>query len=219
VPLVDKDATKAVVNTPAAVAFLTKLAAVYQAGGIPPDSVTAKQRSEIETFSDGKAAYLESGASRLKIIKQNSPTVYAQLGVGTPLGNATSRTWVVAHGLAVPTTSKNAATALAFAKFLTAADQQLAFARQSSIFPSTTASLNDPFFAATGGDLPTAARAIGAASLREGRTLAVPSAVDSEYQTALWSAVQPAILGKVTPETALRNAETALTKILRGRQR
>ncbi|MFC0624425.1 extracellular solute-binding protein [Kribbella deserti] len=222
VPLVDAKSTKAVVNTPEAVAFLGKLRDLYRTGGIPQDSVTAKDRSEIETFSEGKTAYLEAGGSRLKIIKENSPAVFANVKVGKPLGDATKRTWVVAHGLAVPKASKNLPTALAFAKFMTSAENQLALAKVSSVFPSTTASLGDAFFSSgdgAGSDLTTVARGIAATSLRDGKTLVKPSAVDAEYATTLWAAVQPAILGKASPADALSDAETKLTKILQERQK
>lgn len=218
VPLVDENATKAVVNTPEAVAFVGKLAGLYKSGGIPKDSVSAKERSEIETFSEGKTAYLESGGSRLKIIKENSPAVFGSVAVGKPLGDATKRTWLVAHGLAVPKSSDNLPAAVAFAKFLTSAENQLALAKVSSVFPSTTASLSDPFFSAGDADLTAAARRIAATSLRDGRTTVKPPAVDAEYGATLWSAIQPAILGKVSPAAALGDAETKLTKILQERQ-
>ncbi|MFI5731764.1 ABC transporter substrate-binding protein [Kribbella sp. NPDC051587] len=219
VPLVNDDSTQAKVNTPEAQKFVAALAELYKAGGIPPDSVSAKERSEIETFSDAKSAYLEAGGSRLKIIKQNSPAVYGEVAVGKPLGDAAKRTWVVAHGLAVPKKSANAATALAFAKFVTSADNQLALGKQSSVFPSTLASLNDAFFTAGDDkDLTVAARKIAAASLHDGKTIVKSAAVDAEYAAALWSAVQPAILGKADPATALGEAETKLTKILKDRR-
>jgi len=219
VPLVSEDATQAKVNTPEAQKFVAALAELYKVGGIPQDSVNAKERSEIETFSDAKTAYLEAGGSRLKIIKQNSPAVYGELAVGKPLGDAAKRTWVVAHGLAVPKKSGNPATALAFAKFVTSAENQLALGKQSSVFPSTLASLNDPYF--TSGDdkdLTVAARKIAAASLHSGRTIVKSAAVDAEYSKALWAAVQPAIIGKTDPAVALADAETKLTKILKDRR-
>jgi ABC-type glycerol-3-phosphate transport system substrate-binding protein len=218
VPLVNEDSTAAVVKTPEAEAFVGKLAELYTNGGIPKDSVAAKQRSEIETFSDGKTAYLESGGSRLKIIQQNSPPVYSQVAVGKPLGDASSRTWVVAHGIAVPKKSQNLPTALAFAKFLTSAENQLTLAKQSSVFPSTLESLNDPFFTAGDEDLVAAARKIAAASLHDDKTIVKPPAADSEYAKTLWSSIQPAILGKVGAADALADAETKLTKILKDRR-
>ncbi|TDD45307.1 extracellular solute-binding protein [Kribbella antibiotica] len=219
VPLVNDDSSEAKVNTPEAQKFVAALAELYKAGGIPQDSVSAKERSEIETFSDAKTAYLEAGGSRLKIVKQNSPALYGEVAIGKPLGDATKRTWVVAHGLAVPTKSANPATALAFAKFLSSAENQLALGKQSSVFPSTLASLNDAFF--TSGDdkdLTVAARKIAAASLHDGKTIVKPAAVDSEYAKTLWSAVQPAIIGKADPAAALGEAESKLTKILKDRR-
>ncbi|MBP2479066.1 ABC-type glycerol-3-phosphate transport system substrate-binding protein [Crossiella equi] len=218
VPLVDAAGTKAVVRTPEAVSFVDSLAALQKSGGIPVDAVAAQQRNEIETFQEGRTAYLETGGSRLRIIQQNAPSTYARLTLGTPLGATGRGTWVVAHGIAVPRTSKNLPTAVAFAKFLTSADNQLALAKGSSTFPSTTASLADPFFTAQGTDLVSRARSIAATSLKSGTTTTRPPAADAEFAAALWSAVQPAILGEIPAEQALANAENKLTSILTGRQ-
>ncbi|WP_104062380.1 ABC transporter substrate-binding protein [Arthrobacter sp. 4R501] len=218
VPLVNDDSTAAVVNTPEAVAFVTELAELYKSGGIPADAVTAKQRSEIATFQQGETAFLETGPSRLKIIQQNAPDVFSSIAVDNPLGEAAGKSWVVAHGLAVPKTSKQQATAVAFAKFMTSPDNQLSLAKQSSVFPSTSESLKDSFFTAPATDLPTESRAIAASSLLDGKTIAKPAAVDAEFATTLWSSLQPAILGEISPEAALAGAQERLTSILKERK-
>ncbi|WP_216207175.1 extracellular solute-binding protein [Amycolatopsis aidingensis] len=217
VPLVNDDGTKAVVNTPEAVAFIESLAELHRSGGIPADTVSAQQRGEIETFQEGKTAYLETGGSRLKIIEENAPAVYQQITLGKPLGVADEGTWLVTHGIAVPKASENLPTAVAFAKFLTSSANQLALAKQSSVFPSTTAALDDAFFQAKPTDLVTEARSIAADSLTDGTTIVRPASADAEFAAALWSAVQPAILGEVPAERALAEAERKLTTILEAR--
>lgn len=217
VPLVNEDSTQAVVNTPEAADFLQRLAELYAIGGIPADSVTAAQRTEIDTFSQGEIAYLETGPSRLKIIEENAPQVFEAIEIDKPLGADEGSTWVVAHGLAVAQTSENAATALAFAEFMTAPEQQLALAQQSAVFPSTMSSLEDPFFSAEATDKATEARSIVAASLFEDGTTAKPPAVDAEFASTLWSAVQTAITGETPVEDALAAAETQLTELLQSR--
>lgn len=217
VPLVNGDSTEAVVNTPEAVEFVEKLAELYKSGGIPKDSITAAQRSEIDTFGQGDTAYLETGPSRLKIISENAPQVFEQISIDKPLGAADSTTWIVAHGLAVPKTSKNPATALAFAKYLTSAEAQLSLAEQSSVFPSAVDALEDEFFSAEPTDLATEARGIVASSLFDGGTMPKPPAVDAEFATLLWSSVQTAITGETPAADALEAAEAQLTDLLKSR--
>lgn len=217
VPLVNDDSTEAVVNTPEAVEFVEKLAELYMSGGIPKDSITAAQRSEIDTFGQGDTAYLETGPSRLKILSENAPQVFEQISIDKPLGAADSTTWIVAHGLAVPTTSKNQATALAFAKYLTSAEAQLALAEQSSVFPSAVDALEDDFFSAEPTDRATEARGIVASSLFDGGTMPKPPAVDAEFATLLWSSVQTAITGETPAADALEAAEAQLTDLLKSR--
>ncbi|GII95538.1 ABC transporter substrate-binding protein [Sinosporangium siamense] len=219
VPLVNEDSTKARVNTAEAHKFVQKLADLYASGGIPADSVTAAPRAEIDTFSQGATVYLETGASRLKILKENAPAVYDAIAVEEPMGAADGKTWVVAHGLAVPKSSKNAATALAFAKFVTNAQNQLALAQQSAVFPSAVKALNDPFFTAKPTDAPTEARKMVAKILFDGRTTPKPPAVDAEYATTLWASLQSAITGEVPVADALAAAETRLTEMLQKRSK
>ncbi|MBE1876578.1 ABC transporter substrate-binding protein [Myceligenerans pegani] len=217
VPLVNESSTEAIVNTPEAVAFLERLAELHDLGAIPADSVTAAQRSEIDTFSQGDIAYLETGPSRLAIIEENAPAIFEDIDIAPPLGAADGTTWVVAHGIAVSATSENAATALAFAEFMTSPENQLTLAQQSAVFPSTTVSLEDPFFAAEPTGPATEARGIVARSLFEGGTMAKPPAVDAEYASLLWSSVQTAITGETDAEEALAAAEAQLTELLQGR--
>lgn len=217
VPLVNEDSTEAVVDTPEAVAFIEKLAELYQSGGIPADSITAAQRSEIDTFGQGDTAYLETGPSRLTILSENAPQVFEQIKLDQPLGAADSTTWIVAHGLAVAKTSANPATALAFAEYMTSSDVQLALAEQSSVFPSAAAALEDEFFSAEPVDLYTEARGIVATSLFDGSTMPKPPAVDAEFATMLWSSVQTAITGETPAQEALTAAEVQLTELLTSR--
>lgn len=216
-PLVSPDGKQAIVDTPEAVSFLDSLARLQKSGGIPADAVSAQQRNEIETFQSGSTAYLETGGSRLTIIKQNAPAVYGQLALGKPMGVDGRGTWVVAHGIAVPKSSKNLPAALAFAKFVTSPASQLALAKVSSVFPSTKSSLDDPYFSAKPTDLVSQARSISAASLRGGHTVVMPGAADSEFSIALWKAVQPAILGEKSAADALADAQSKLTAILKAR--
>lgn len=220
VPMTNEDGTEAVVDTPEALELVEQLRDLYEVGGIPADALTAQQRSEIETFQEGRTAYLNTGPSRLGIVAENAPETYEVVEVGEPLRSEDAGAWLVAHGLAVPTTSANQATALAFARFVANAENQLALAQQSSVFPSNSGALEDPFFAEPGDSVEERARAVAAESLRSGATYDRPhEAVDTEYEEELWSQLQLAIMGDQEPAEALARAEEALMAMLQGRSR
>lgn len=218
VPMTTEDGTEAVVDTPEALELVERLNALYETGGIPADSITAQQRSEIETFQDAGTAYLNAGPSRLGIVEENAPATYEDVDVAQPVAGEDGGAWLVAHGLAVPTTSEHQAAALEFARFVANAENQLALSQQSSVFPSNGGALEDPFFSDPGEGVEERARAIAAESLRTGQAYDRPhEAVDTQYEEELWSQLQLAIMGDEDPAEALARAEAALTDILQAR--
>lgn len=218
VPMINDDATEAVVDTPEALQLVEELAVLYENGGIPADSMTAQPRSEIETFQEGGAAYFDTGPSRVAIIEENAPDTFEALVVSEGLESQADGAWVVAHGLAVPTTSEHQAAALEFARFVTNAQNQLALAEESTVFPSAVEALEEPFFTDSGDGPQDEARATAANALINDRTApARHTAIDTEYEEELWSQVQLAIMGDEDPAEALTRAEEALTQMLERR--
>jgi len=218
VPMINDDATAAVVDTPEALQLVEELAVLYETGGIPADSMTAQPRSEIETFQEGGAAYFDTGPSRVAIIEENAPDTFEALAVSEGLESEAEGAWVVAHGLAVPTTSEHQAAALEFARFVTNPENQLALAEESTVFPSAVEALEEPFFTDSGDGPEDEARATAANALINDRTApARHTAIDTEYEEELWSQVQLAIMGDEDPAEALARAEEALTQMLERR--
>lgn len=218
VPMVNDDATEAVVNTPEALSVVESLAELYENGGIPKDSMTAQPRSEIESFQDGEVAFFETGPSRIAIIEENAPEVFDNLAVAEPLESTGRGAWVVAHGLAVAETSEHKAAALEFARFVTSAEKQLELAKESTVFPSNNEALKDAFFTDSDGSAEDEGRAIAAANLASGQTApAANTAIDTEFEEELWSELQLAIMGDADPSEALERAEQTLTEMLEQR--
>lgn len=218
VPLINEDGTAAVVDTPEALQLVESLAALYQIGGIPADSMTADIRNEIETFQEGGTAYLDSGPQRAAIIGENAPDTYESLVVAEGLESEADGTWMRPMGVAVPNSSENQAAALEFALFVTNAENQLGIAQQSAVFPSTADALEDTFFTESGGSPEDEGRAIAANALNNDRTApARDSAIDAEYDAELWAQLQLALTGDEDPAEALVNAEESLTQMLEQR--
>lgn len=218
VPLVNEDGTAAVVDTPEALQLVEKLAALYQVGGIPADSITADIGNEIEVFQDGRTAFLDAGPQRAAIVGENAPATYETLAVAEGLESEAGGAWMRPMGLAVPTSSENRAAALEFALYVTNAENQLGIAEQSAVFPSTAEALEDPFFTDSGGSPEDDGRAIAANALNNDRTApARDSTLDDEYEAELWAQMQLALTGDDDPSDALANAEESLTQMLEQR--
>lgn len=218
VPMVNEDATEAIVNTPEALEIVEDLAELYENGGIPKDSMTAQPRSEIESFQEGRVAFFETGPSRIAIIEENAPEVFDALAIAEPLESSGEGAWVVAHGVAVSEESEHKAAALEFARFVTSAEKQLDLAQESTVFPSNNEALDDAFFTDSDGSAEEEGRAIAAKNLASGQTApAADTAIDTEFEEELWSQVQLAIMGDEDPQDALERAEQELTEMLEQR--
>lgn len=195
------------------VAWMAKL---YKGGAMPKDSLSSNNDPSTP-YSEGKVAYGSTNPSFVRFVKQNSPSVYAKTGVGQQpydaLGHASTG---APQYIGVASTSKNAPTALAFAKFLTNAQNQTAWCKDPNvvIFPTTSDSLNDPFFQnVTGNDPFAQARKLVADQLKTANPN--QTNLSPAVQNAIVSQVQLAMQGKKSPEQAVKDAQAKANELLK----
>jgi len=194
------------------VAWMAKL---YKEGAMPKDSLSSSNDPSTP-YSQGQVAYGSTNPSFVRFVKQNSPSVYAKTGVGQQPFDALGHTTAAPQYISVAATSKHAPTALAFAKFLTNAENQTAWCKDPNvvIFPTTTTSLDDPFFQnATGSDPFSQARKLVAEQLKT--TTAYQTNISPAVQKAIVSQVQLAMQGKKSPEQAVKDAQEKADDLLK----
>ena len=194
------------------VAWMAKL---YKEGAMPKDSLSSSNDPSTP-YSQGQVAYGSTNPSFVRFVKQNSPSVYAKTGVGQQPFDALGHTTAAPQYISVAATSKHAPTALAFAKFLTNAENQTAWCKDPNvvIFPTTTTSLDDPFFQnATGSDPFSQARKLVAEQLKT--TTAYQTNISPAVQKAIVSQVQLAMQGKKSPEQAVKDAQDKANDLLK----
>ncbi|MFG2343250.1 extracellular solute-binding protein [Streptomyces phaeochromogenes] len=194
------------------VAWMAKL---YKEGAMPKDSLSSSNDPSTP-YSQGQVAYGSTNPSFVRFVKQNSPSVYAKTGVGQQPFDALGHTTAAPQYISVAATSKHAPTALAFAEFLTNAENQTAWCKDPNvvIFPTTTTSLDDPFFQnATGSDPFSQARKLVAEQLKT--TTAYQTNVSPAVQKAIVSQVQLAMQGKKSPEQAVKDAQEKANDLLK----
>ncbi|MFB7652983.1 MULTISPECIES: ABC transporter substrate-binding protein [unclassified Streptomyces] len=213
VPVIDKDGSTWTFNTPEAEAYLQKLIDAYQGGVYPKDSLTQDHTKETEAYQAGRIGLFPSGPNFLKIIQDNAKKIADQTGVGPQITGADGVTNMSVMGLLVPKASDNSATALAFAKFMTNAENQLGFSKLVTVLPSTTASLKDPYFTDTSdGSVEAKARAISARQIAKAENL-VPVQYDERVTKAVVGKVELALKGDLTAREALDQAVEAANAI------
>jgi putative chitobiose transport system substrate-binding protein len=135
------DRQRAAFNSPAgrrAFAFWSDL---YRRGLLPREVVSQGYRRAIELFQAGDLAQVASGPDFLRNLQTNAPGIAATSAPFPPLTGASGEANVAVMNLVVPRQSAMAPEAVSFALFLSDAANQLAFAEEARVLPSSRGAL------------------------------------------------------------------------------
>jgi putative chitobiose transport system substrate-binding protein len=156
IPLLSDDGTRAAFNTDETTALLETFKTYLDSGAIAPGSLSADQRNLPQSLVNEQVAFNPvATSSRLLNIKKNAPAVYENMVVAPPVTGPSGRYYMPGQQIfGIPTGSDNQAAAAEWLKFVTSAENQLAFCKLVAIYPSTLETLEDPFFTDIDDDSP-----------------------------------------------------------------
>ena len=179
---------------------------LYQNNLIPKESITQGHREALERFMSGETAILVSGTNFLNSIKENSKSVYDNLGIYEQLKGDLNKTDFSLMNLIVPKKSKHPKEAVEFALFLTNRENQLKFAKLAPVFPSQIEALNDEYFSSKG-DIENEVRFLGAMQLKNSLPPIKIQNNHSSLNEIVDTMTQEVLLNKKTPKKALSEAQ------------
>ncbi len=213
---------RAVFNSPAHVALVQKLAVTYKAGGLLKESLFAEDNfpAVIDAYKGGRLGMLLAPPTALKRIEGDAKDIYAITDVApAPLGptGIADGGWLIHFAIPKGVDPKLLPAVGKFAQFLTNDANQLAFAKQASVFPTTVKAAADPFFLALPANAGAAQKAVaaGAASMAHSHTLYVAGIDDyDELRRSLVKAVEAGVTGKQDVKQALDGAVAIWNKKL-----
>ncbi len=219
-PVIDKG--RAVFNSPAHVALVRKLAVTYKAGGLLKESLFAEDNfpAVVDAYKGGRLGMLLAPPTALKRIQADAKDVYAITDVGpAPLGptGIADGGWLIHFAVPKGVDAKLLPAIGKFALYLTGDANQLAFAKQASVFPTTVKAAADPFFLALAPNAGAAEKAVaaGATSMAHSHTLYVAGIDDyDELRRSLVKAVEAGVTGKQDVAQALDRAVAIWNKKL-----
>ena len=205
---------RAAFNSPAgrrAFAFWSDL---YRRGLLPLEVVSQGYRRAIELFQAGDLAQVASGPDFLRNLQTNAPGIAATSAPFPPLTGASGEANVAVMNLVVPRQSAMAPEAVSFALFLSNAANQLAFAEEARVLPSSRgalASLEERLRGAVHADgqerLVHSARLLSIETLAAARVLVPATPGVKRLQAILYTQLQRAMLGQLESDAALAEAE------------
>ncbi|OIH98985.1 MULTISPECIES: sugar ABC transporter substrate-binding protein [unclassified Curtobacterium] len=181
----------------------------YQDGYMPSNVLNSDYLGNSTLFTQAKVAWTTGGATSLADFEKNNPSLKGKVTVSPALDTPP----LYVQGLSVSSKSKHLATAEAFAKFMTNAKNQEAFAHQVNIFPSTTSSQSDPYFSKDDGTVNGEARVLANEALKSAKVIN-PVEANSAMTDFLDQQIALAMKGQVSPEQALQTAQTKMNSLL-----
>ncbi|MCL6554513.1 MAG: extracellular solute-binding protein, partial [Firmicutes bacterium] len=202
-PILSPDGRRAVFNSAEHVRYFTQYVDLFKADYFPEDTLRRGYLGATERYGAGQLGMLITGPQFLLRVKRENPEVYAQTFVAAYPKGRGHTLHLATMAVAVPKASRHPQAAVDFALFVTNDENQLAFARQVVVFPSTRQAAADPFFKRGGAGPEDVARKVGAADLPYARDLSVVVPNSGDLFRVFREAVESAFYGKRGPKDAL----------------
>jgi len=186
---------------------------LYRDGLLPREVVSQGYRRAIELYQSGDLAQVATGPDFLRNLQTNAPGIAAVTAPFAPITGASGEANVAVMNLVVPRQSAMAAEAVSFGLHLTNAANQLAFAEQARVLPSSTVALQQlqQSLVAEPGATPAEqlvqqARLLSARTLADARVLVPAIPGIKRLQAILYTQLQRSMLGDLSSDQALAKA-------------
>ncbi|NSC25293.1 extracellular solute-binding protein [Streptomyces albus subsp. chlorinus] len=212
VRLMNRSGTAFTFDEPKGVELLERYKKLYEAGALDAQAFTSTPEQAGRKFMQQSVAMNPGSALDLDKFKKEAPRLYENIGI-TDAPDNTGRPNMYVQGLMVNAAGRNKATAVAFAHFVTNARNQMAFAHQTTVFPSTRGALETEYFTKQDGTDRTRVRVATAASLEKAVNY-TPVLMSDDMKTALQNAVTRAVRGDEPPGKALGSAAKECNRLL-----
>ncbi|WOC32780.1 MULTISPECIES: ABC transporter substrate-binding protein [Caproicibacterium] len=214
IPVLNSDNTAAAFNTADTVKLINSFKTMTDKDYLPKTN-WGQWDTELKLFETQKLAIVSSSGSSLTRIKDEAPDVYKKIGVAAPLTGSKDISRNALMNLVVPSKSKNHEEAIKFAAFITNDENQLAFCKQTAIFPSTTKASEDSYFTSDTSTLEGQARNMSAKVSKTSEDYSLGVEGQSDIQDAVNKVYEAAITSGQDVNTALKNAETKVNSLLK----
>ena len=215
VDVINADGTAFTFDSPDAVEWLQMYADMVAAGTVDRTVlVTDQDRVGLDLFTSGQAAFYNTGPNLIREVRANNPGLYGYLAVvPAPVG----KSGVVGKGLmalSVKGDTQYPNAAIALAQFFSNPRSMLEFAKIVSIYPSTPASYDDPFFAAAPVAIEDSAKPYAKDAVSKLADIVPTIPHKADVNNIVLQAVQQALFNNVDPQQALSDAVAQANALL-----
>jgi putative chitobiose transport system substrate-binding protein len=215
VKVISDDGKKFTFDSPDAAAWLQMYVDMVKAGTVDKTVlVTDQDRTGLDLFTSGKAAFYATGPNLIRDVRANNPGLYGYLDVvPAPVG----KSGVVGKGLMAMSIKKDTKfpnASIALAQFFTNPKSMLEFSKIVSIYPSTPASYDDPFFSTKPVAIEDSAKPFAKDAISKLADIVPTVPHKADVNQVVLDAIQSALFKGVDPQKALTDAVTKANALL-----
>ncbi len=215
VKVISDDGSKFTFDSSDAVTWLNMYVGMVKDGTVDRNVLTTQDdRVGLDLFTSGQAAFFATGPNLIREVRKNNPGLYGYLAVvPSPLG----KSGVAGKGLMAMSVKKDTKypnASIALAQFFTNPLSMTEFAKVVSVYPSTPASYDDPFFSADPVAIEDSAKPIAKDTIATYADIVPTIPHKADVNEIVLNAIEQALFNNVDPQKALSDAVAAANALL-----
>lgn len=200
VQLMNEDKTEFTFNEEKGVKFVQEYIDMYNSKAFTDSMLNSSSSGESKSFNGGTQAFMNGSAFSVDDIRKNAPKVFENLAITNFVANTNPNMFM--EMIVVNANTPNKELALKFARYVTNSENQLAFDKKASVFPSSKGTIDDEFFNPQDDTMDAEAMRMSAEQVRNGRIWGPPQ-FTSAVTNYLREQIALALQGKLTAKEAL----------------
>jgi putative chitobiose transport system substrate-binding protein len=202
-PILSEDGSEYVFNTPESVRWLEFYQQMVSEGLTSEDILLDNDRLGLDQFIAGQVPFYVTGPQLIREVRSGNPGLYGYLAVRPQALGVSQTLPPVSMSIVVSEQTQYPNASLALASFFTNAQSMLEFSKIVSIFPSTPASYEDPFFTQPSVAIEDSGRPLAEGIISTQRNLAPEIPNRADVDAILREMFEEVVIGGADPQTAL----------------
>lgn len=209
VEVMNADGTAFTFDSPEAVQWLQDYVDLNEAGAIHKDLILlndADDRIGLERFTAAQMPFYVTGPQLVRLVRESNPGRYGYLALAPRAVGRSGALPPVSMSIVVSQSTQYPKASAALAAFFSNPQSMLEFAKIVSIYPSTPASYEDPFFTQKPVAIEDQIRPIAQGIISQQKNILPEIPNQADVNDVVRQAIEAALFGGVDPQTALTEA-------------
>ncbi len=218
VDVMNADGTAFSFDSPEAVQWLQDYIDLNNAGALHQDLVllnASEDRVGLERFTAAQMPFYVTGPQLIRLVRESNPGRYGYLAMVPRAVGRSGALPPVSMSIVASKATQYPKAAAALAAFFSNPQSMLEFSKIVSIYPSTPASYEDPFFTQKPVAIEDQIRPIAESIISQQKNILPEIPNQAEVNDIVRQAIEAALFGGVDPQTALSDAVAQANELIK----